>query len=71
MPLLKEALIFGEFERGRAAKITGYQSRQASSVLSQLVSAGLLVSDTPRGSVRLGFPIDVIERWFPKLYPQA
>jgi len=71
MPLLKEALIFGEFERGRASEITGYQSRQASSVLSQLVSAGLLVSDTPRGAVRLGFPIDVIERWFPKLYPQV
>jgi Fic family protein len=71
MPLLKEALMFGEFDRGKAQEITDYQSRQASTVLSQLTTAGLLVSDTPRGPVRLGFPIDIVERWFPKLYPQV
>lgn len=71
MPLLKEALMFGEFERGKAAEITGYKERQAGTVLSQLVAAGLLVSDAPRGAVRLTFLIDVIERWFPKLYPQV
>ena len=71
MSLLKEALIFGEFDRGKASDITGYQSRQATTVLSQLTTAGLLVSDTPRGAVRLGFPIDIVERWFPKLYPQV
>lgn len=71
MPLLKEAFVFGEFDRGKAPEITGYQPRQASAVLSQLTNAGLLVSDTPRGAVRLGFPIDIVERWFPKLYPQV
>jgi Fic family protein len=67
--LLREALLVGEFERGRAAALTGYQDRMARGVLSQLVARGLLVSDTPKGPVRLGFPIEVVERWFPLLYP--
>lgn len=33
------------------------------------LAAGLLVSDSPKGSVRLGFPIAVVESWFPRLYP--
>lgn len=69
--LLREALLAEEFERGRAAEITGYADRQARSVLTELTAKGLLISDTPRGEVRLGFPIDVVERWFPKLYPSV
>lgn len=68
-PLLREALLADSLERGKAATITGYKERQARSVLNQLVKAGLLVSDTPKGAVRLGFPTDVVERYFPKLYP--
>lgn len=68
-PLLREALLIGEFERGRVEEITGLGNRTARDVLSVLVKKGLLVSDTPRSAVRLGFPIDVIERWFPLLYP--
>lgn len=49
--------------------VTGYKERQARMVLAELVSKGLLVSDSPKSPVRLGFPIDVVERWFPKLYP--
>lgn len=66
--LLKEALYSGSFERGQAATITGYKERQARTVLKKLVEVGLLVSDTPKGAVRLGFPTDVVERYFPKLY---
>jgi hypothetical protein len=29
----------------------------------------LLLADTHKAPVRLGFPIDVVERWFPRLYP--
>lgn len=68
-PLLREAWLVGEFERGRAAEITNYGQRQARTVLNELVKKGLLISDTPKGAVRLGFPIDIVERWFPKLYP--
>ncbi len=67
--LLREALLAGEFERGRAPEITAYKDRQARTVLSALTTKGLLISDSPRGAVRLGFPNDVVERYFPKLYP--
>ena len=69
--LLREALLIGEFERGKAQEITGLKDRAAREVLYALVKKGLLVSDTPRGAVRLGFPIDVVERWFPLLYPST
>ena len=67
--LLREALLVGEFERGKVEEITGLKDRAAREVLYALVKKGLLVSDTPRGAVRLGFPLDVVERWFPLLYP--
>jgi Fic family protein len=68
-PLLREGLLTGEFERGSAAQITGYGERMARIVISRLVHDGLLVSDTPKGRLRLGFPLSVVERWFPALYP--
>ena len=68
-PLLREAALAGEVPRGRAAAITGYKERQARSVLKDLESKGLLVSDTPRGPVRLAIPITVVDRWLPRLYP--
>jgi len=69
--LLREAWLVGEFERGRASEITNYETRQARTVLNALTKLELLVSDSPKGPVRLGFPIDVVERWFPKLYPKT
>lgn len=69
MALLKEALVLGEIERGKAPEITGYQERRAREILSILIKKQLLVSDSPKGPVRLGFPLDVVERWFPALYP--
>jgi Fic family protein len=69
MGLLREALLAGEIERGRAADLTGYQERRARDTLSSLLERGLLTPTSPKGPVRLGFPVDVLERWFPKLYP--
>jgi Fic family protein len=66
--LLREAILVGEFARSRTADLTGYQDRQARTVLSELVKRGLLVSETEKGNVRLGFPSVVVERWFPGLY---
>lgn len=66
--LLREAILIGEFERGTAQALTGYQERQARSVLTSLIDRKILVSDGPRGNVRLGIPAEVVERWFPSLY---
>jgi Fic family protein len=67
--LLREALLSGEFERGKADIITGYRERMARAVVSRLIARRLLVSDTPKVRVRLGFPLEVLDRWFPALYP--
>jgi Fic family protein len=69
--LLREAVLAGEFARGRAREITGYEERQARTVLNSLIDAGYLVSETTRSNVRLGLPIKVIDRWFPRLYVAA
>jgi len=69
LPLLKEAYLAGELARGDAAKLTGYQERRGRQTLADLLDKGLLVSQGPKAPVRLGFPIDVVERWLPGLYP--
>ena len=67
--LLREAVMAGAYARGKAPDITGYQERQARTVLNKLIDLGLLVSPTSRSNVRLGFPLSVVDRWFPRLYP--
>ncbi|MBB2671492.1 UNVERIFIED_ORG: Fic family protein [Rhizobium esperanzae] len=68
-PLLREAILTGEFARSQVQALTGYQERQARTVLSSLLDIGVLTSPSPKGKVRLGFPVDIIERWLPRLYP--
>ena len=69
--LLKEALIHGQIERGEASRITGLPERTARRVLGSIVDEGLLASGTPKGPVSLRFPVDVLERLFPRLYPET
>ena len=69
LALLREALLAGQLERGRAAELTGYQERRGPEILASLLKAGLLISQGPKAPVRIGFPTGVAERWFPRLYP--
>src|SRR5260370_1620501 len=46
--LLREALLSGDFARGKADSITGFGERTARTALSSLIERGLLVSDTPK-----------------------
>lgn len=71
LQLLREALLAGELERGKAADLTGYQVRRGREILAQLIKAGLLVSQGPRVPVRLGFPVEVVDRLFPLLFPST
>jgi Fic family protein len=66
--LLQAAFLEGEIARGKAALITGYQERQARSVLAGLLNQGLLVADSPKSPVRLGFPTVAAEKWLPRLW---
>ena len=67
--LLREALLSGEVERGRVYRLLETSDRTARRVVNPLIEKGLLVSASNRAPLRLGFPIDVVERWFPRLYP--
>lgn len=69
--VLREALLCGELERGRVPGMIDTSERTARRLISTLVGKRLLVSESHKAPLRLGFPIDVVERWFPKLYPNA
>ncbi len=70
-PLLREALLAGEVLRGRTPEITGYGERMARNVVSELIKKGYLKSESSRAPLTLAFPIDAVERWFPRLYPST
>jgi len=67
--MLQEVLVHGVATRGDAIKASGLKERTGRSLLGLLVEEGLLVSDTPKGEVRLGFPIHAAGWFFPDLYP--
>jgi len=53
-------------------QIVGYIKRvEAGETVPALLEKRLLVSGSHKAPLRLGFPIDVVERWFPRLYPAA
>jgi Fic family protein len=66
--IIAEVFRAGELERGKAAATSGYQERQGRKVLKRLLEYGLLVSDTPKGVVRVRFPSTLLERYFPRLF---
>ena len=67
--VLREALMSGEVERSKIPALTGYGERGARNVTAGLVDRGMLTAASHRAPLRLAFPADVAERWFPNLYP--
>jgi Fic family protein len=67
--LAVEVLRRGEIARGEAPRITGRAERAARDALSKLTDEGLLVSDTPKGPVRLAFSSRSADVLFPRLFP--
>jgi Fic family protein len=61
----------GPVSRGDFIQLTGLAERTGRRVLSRLIADGLLVSDSPKGEVRLGLPIDALGVLFPNLYVEA
>lgn len=59
----------GEFERMDAERLTGLSERAARDVLKVLLEEGFLVSDSPKGKIRTGFPTKALGTLFPNLYP--
>lgn len=69
--LLREVLLRGEVARGEVPRITGLKERTARKILSNLLHQELLISETPKSPVRLGFPSSVVGYYFPRLYPEG
>ena len=67
--MLQEALLRGEIGRGDIIRASGMAERTGRVLLGQLLDEGLLVSDTPKGAVRMSFPTHVAGHLFPDLYP--
>lgn len=67
--LFLHAFRMGEFERGEAPRITGLNERSARDVLSNLLDEGFLLSDSPKGKVRVNFPVHALGSLLPNLYP--
>jgi len=67
--MLQEVLVKGEAARGAVIAASGLKERTGRTLLGQLLTEGLLVSNTPKGDVRLGFPIHAAGWFFPDLYP--
>jgi Fic family protein len=66
--IARDVLLRGEVARGEAPRITGLRDRAARDVLSQLTTAGLLASETPKGPVSLRISATAAETLFPKLF---
>jgi Fic family protein len=67
--MLQEVLLRGEMGRGDMIRVSGMAERTGRMLLGQLLDEGLLVSDSPKGAVRLSFPTHVAGHLFPDLYP--
>lgn len=68
---LHHVLAVGPISRGDFIQMTGLGERTGRKLVAQLLKDGLLLSDTPKGEVRIGFPLNSLHLLFPNLYPEA
>lgn len=66
--ILQEVLLRGELGRGDAAAASG-SPRSGRDALPQLLAEGLLISNMPKGPVRMGFPPHAAGYLFPDMFP--
>jgi Fic family protein len=67
--ILREVCLRGSVPRGDALRVTGLPERSARRVLTELLKRNLLVSDTPKGHIRIRFSLAETALLFPRLYP--
>ncbi len=68
--ILEAVLYRGQLPRADSAKIVGTGERQGRRVVSALLDRGVLVSESSRAPLRLAFPVGVVSRWMPGLFPE-
>ena len=66
--ILKEVLVRGEIPRGETERISGLKERTARDMLAQLLKDKLITSDSPKGKIRIAFPVSACYYYFPQLF---
>jgi len=70
-PALHFLFLAGSAPRGEFKQMTGLAARSADRAIAALLKRGLLESDSSRGPVRFGLPLEALPYYFPALYPEA
>lgn len=70
-PALYHIFLAGSVKRGEFKQMTGLGARTADKVIAAMLKKGLLASDSPKGPVNVGLPLDALAFYFPRLYPEA
>jgi len=70
-PALYHVFLAGTVKRGEFKQMTGLGARTTDKVIAAMLKKGLLMSDTPKGGVSIGLPLDALAFYFPRLYPEA
>lgn len=66
--LVSHLLRFPELRRGEAEHVLDVRERAARLDVARAEAAGFVISDTPRGPLRISFPLEFRERLFPNLF---
>ncbi len=69
--LASAVLRFGQLDRGDVHTVLKTSERTARNVVSRMVQEGFLRSATPKGPLRIAFPLDYRDRLFPNLFADA
>lgn len=67
--ILEAILYRGEISRGEMSGILNVTDRHARRLTASLIEKGILISDSPKSSLKLAFPATLASRWMPGLFP--
>lgn len=67
--VLRAIFLRGEIPRGDVARIAGVSPRTGQTITRELLKRRLVLSDSAKRPIRLGFPADAASHYFPNLFP--
>lgn len=68
---MHHVFLAGSVPRGEFKQMTGLSARSADRAIAALLGRGLLESDSAKGEVTFGLPLETLAHYFPLLYPEA
>jgi Fic family protein len=69
--LLPEIVLKGDVSRGDVSRLVGASPRTAQALIGNLLELGYLKSDSPKGKLSIGFPVEACSHFFPDLFPSG